>query len=623
MEVYGKTDFERVEPLREDDYGYIDILNVRNSYPEGKRMAENMCYSYAKEYDVPIKVARLAQTIGASVDYRDGRVFAQFARNIVERKDIVLKTEGKSIRSYCYITDCVSAIFAMLERGKNGKSYNVANPDTTCSIKEMAEMLCDKYTSSKLKFELDTRCYPVDSKMFLDVSALLEDTGWHAQVTLEEMFDRLLQDMYLRPKKLVEGVHKKVSGIKKILQWIFEITNDALYKRVTVLGLSFQFVHSQKYKDFFEKYEINNNKIVFEDKHGRGFSGNLKYIAEELLKQNTGYDLVWLDVSSKDVPENFPKGIRVVKTNTVEGMKELATAKIWIGAQVKSYLVRDGLIKKDGQYYIQTWHGSLGIKRIGADVNSLTETPMDILDKKEAQMLDYLISNSDFETNVYRNAFYGQGKTLLYGHARNDIFFRDNAKIKKKVYDYYNISEDKKIILYAPTFRDDYDFSAYDLDYLSILNTFEKQFNSECILAFRIHPKFTKYKEQFIPKSDKIIDFTSYDDIQELLVSSDIVITDYSSCIFDFMLTRKPAFIYASDIEKYNTDRGFYYPLETTPFPIATNNDEMMNNIQNFDYENYKSNVEKFLEDKGCIDDGHASERVVELIKRLMNDAES
>ena len=93
------------------------------------------------------------------------------------------------------------------------------------------------------------------------------------------------------------------------------------------------------------------------------------------------------------------------------------------------------------------------------------------------------------------------------------------------------------------------------------------------------------------------------------------MISDYSSCMFDFMLTRRPCFIYAEDIARYNDERGFYYPLEATPFPVATNNEELKRNILNFDNEKYVKEVDKFLEEKGCIDDGNASKKVVEIIK--------
>ena len=196
MEVFGNTDVNRTEPLKETDYGYMDLSKVRNSYPEGKRLAETMCVSYFKEYSLPVKIARLAQTIGAGVDYNDGRIFAEFARCIVEKKDITLKTEGKTIRSYLYVTDCVSAILSMLEKGKNGEIYNVANSETTCSIKEMAEMLCKNYKLTNLIFDLDGKYYPDATKYYLDTTKYYLDTTWCATVGLEEMFHRLISSFY-------------------------------------------------------------------------------------------------------------------------------------------------------------------------------------------------------------------------------------------------------------------------------------------------------------------------------------------------------------------------------------------------------------------------------------------
>lgn len=104
---------------------------------------------------------------------------------------------------------------------------------------------------------------------------------------------------------------------------------------------------------------------------------------------------------------------------------------------------------------------------------------------------------------------------------------------------------------------------------------------------------------------------------------TDVAITDYSSWIYDFMLMRKPGFIFATDIEEYNTERGFYYPIESTPFPIAVDNDELIDNILKFDETSYATNLEKFLEDKGCVEDGHAAERAVDLIYRILNGDES
>ena len=613
MEVFGKTDFTKEEALKENDYGYIDISEVRSSYPEGKRLAENMCVAYAKEYSVPVKVARLVQTIGASVDYFDNRVFAQFARNVVERKDIILHTTGESIRSYCYITDAVIGILVLLERGKDGEFYNVANEETTCSIKQMAEMLCNKYTSSKLRFELDDKLYPPASKLKVDTS-LLKELNWKPSVNLEEMFNRLVQDFYLRPKPLIKKASAKKKFIKK---YIFDKTRLLNFTEYKVLGLNFKQKNRLKFAEIFKNTKIQNNKIVLIDNHGGGYCGNLKYIAEELLRASKDYNIVWLDKLTNRVINNFPQSIRRIEIHTEEAAKELASAKVWISTQRLSEFLKDGLIKKEGQYYIQVWHGSLGIKKIGFDLHPQTEVPWMSLAKKDAEMIDYLISNSDFETNVYRGNFWAQGEAKLFGHPRNDIFFKDNFEIIKKVKNQLNITEDKKIILYAPTFRENKDLSCYNMDYKSVVNEIEKKFGTNCVLVLRFHPWALKRCEHLFGENPNIINGNKYDDIQELMIASDYVITDYSSCVFDFMLSRKPAFIYATDIEKYNTERGFYYSLETTPFPVAKNNEALMNNILNFDNEKYQKAVEEFLQEKGCVEDGLASERVARLVGEI------
>lgn len=206
MEVFGKTNFDRVEPLKENEYGYIDLYNTRSSYPEGKRLAETMCHSYAKEYNLPVKVARLVQTIGAGVDINDNRVFVQFARNIIEEKNIILKTNGSTIRSYCYITDAISGIFAILERGNNGECYNLENSETTCSIKEMAEMLCEQYPKSKLEFQIDEQNkdgYLPTLKTVLDTSKL-HNLNWSANITLKKMYERLIENLKTKINKNIK-----------------------------------------------------------------------------------------------------------------------------------------------------------------------------------------------------------------------------------------------------------------------------------------------------------------------------------------------------------------------------------------------------------------------------------
>lgn len=197
LEVYGVPQTESGY-VTESDYGYIEPLSIRSSYSEGKRMVECLCASYAAEYEVPVKIARLSQTFGAGVEYQDGRVFAEFARCAVEQKNIVLHTQGNTLRTYCYTKDAVSALIYILLSGNTGEAYNVTNKNTAVTIREMAQCVCDTFPDSHIQVEFDM---PEDITSFgynpemvirLDCTKL-EKLGWKATVDLQEMFIRLVR----------------------------------------------------------------------------------------------------------------------------------------------------------------------------------------------------------------------------------------------------------------------------------------------------------------------------------------------------------------------------------------------------------------------------------------------
>lgn len=618
MEVYGEINENKL--LSEKDLGEMDLLEVRSSYPMGKRAAETLCYAYFKEYNLPIKIARLAQVIGANVDYDDTRVYAQFARSIVEKKDIVLKTTGETIRSYCYITDVITALLLLLEKGQNGEAYNIANKESTCSIKQITKMLTEKYSQINLTFDIDKQgLYPKETIWTLNPTKI-ENLGWHAYVDLKTMYDRLVGSFYCQKMSYLKTTQKRT-----FLQKIFSITNyEIKYKLIYILGFKIKIKKALTYLKY-KNLSIDSNKIVFCNFKGDGYGCNPKYIAEEIIKRNLPYKLIWLVNNIEKEKKLFPNQIKLVEFNSQEAIKELATAKLWIDNQRKIKHIHKGLEKKDNQYYIQTWHGSLGIKKVGMD-SFLTQlnngwVPAGI---KDAEMIDYLISNSEFENKVFDTNFWKNGKKLLLGHPRNDIFFyskNQQNQIRAKVFDNLKTPEDKKILLYMPSFREDKRTDIYNIEIKSLLENIKLKFKNDYILVIRLHPDMKNMATELFKFNKDVINASLYPDIQELLVASDVAITDYSSCIFDFMLSRKPAFIYTEDIEKYNNERGFYYPLESTPFPIARNNEKLYENIRNFDYEKYKKEVEEFLREKGCIEDGHASEKVVDLIEEIMNNA--
>lgn len=197
LEVYGVPQTED-GTVTEADYGYIDPLNVRSSYSEGKRMVECLCASYAKEYQVPVKVARLSQTFGAGVEYHDGRVFAEFARCAVEKRNIVLHTAGNTLRTYCYTKDAVAALLTILVKGEEGSAYNVTNKNTAVTIREMAQCVCDIFPESGISVEFDMpkdlASFGYNPEMVIKLDAQkLEKLGWHATVDLKDMFIRMIE----------------------------------------------------------------------------------------------------------------------------------------------------------------------------------------------------------------------------------------------------------------------------------------------------------------------------------------------------------------------------------------------------------------------------------------------
>lgn len=195
MEIYGLTDSENVT---ETDYAALDSMSPRNCYPEAKRIVECLCASMAKEYGLPVKVARLTQTFGAGVQRGDRRVFAQFAEAAIEGRDIVLKSEGTTARCYCAIDDAVSAILTILVRGEPGLAYNVANPDTFCTIREMAELVAREFSDGKSRVVVDkgdgAACgYLPTFKMKLNVDRL-KALGWAPKIGLRDMYAQLIAD---------------------------------------------------------------------------------------------------------------------------------------------------------------------------------------------------------------------------------------------------------------------------------------------------------------------------------------------------------------------------------------------------------------------------------------------
>lgn len=203
MEVYGQPLSSK--KITEDDLGELSLTNIRSGYPESKRLCENLCAAYADEYELNVSSARLAQTFGAGLLPSENRVFAQFARSIINEEDIVLHTLGNSEGNYIYTSDMIKAIFTLLLYGERGQAYNVTNEQNHMTIKQMAELVVKNFGNKNLHVKIDipeeNMGYAPDVKMWLSSEKLrsLANGIWSPTVGLTEMYNRLIN--YLRLTK--------------------------------------------------------------------------------------------------------------------------------------------------------------------------------------------------------------------------------------------------------------------------------------------------------------------------------------------------------------------------------------------------------------------------------------
>lgn len=399
-----------------------------------------------------------------------------------------------------------------------------------------------------------------------------------------------------------------MSFIKKILNSIKDGT--FIEKTIEKINVGIYIILSPMLN---KNVKIKNNKVILLTFQGN-YNCNPKYIAEYIIDNKIDFELVWVtkDLNNKNINQ-YPKELKLVRRGTLKFYKEFLSSKYIIdNANNFEYLK---LKKRKEQILLQPWHGSMGFKKLETNKNKNWMNKAHKLD----EITDYCIVNSEFEIDVFRNSFWPTTKMLKYGHPRNDILFNLNNEFEKygnKIRKKYNISPSEKIALYAPTFRDDNSMDSYDLDFDFLHKALVKRFGGKWKIFVRFHYKLRNIS---VPKkySKNIINVTDYSDIQELLCACDIGITDYSSWLCDFVLTRKPGFLYTADMDKYIDERGFYYPLETTPFKIAKTNDEMYENIINYNEKEYQKGVDNFLKDRGCFEDGHACEKLINKMIQL------
>lgn len=356
----------------------------------------------------------------------------------------------------------------------------------------------------------------------------------------------------------------------------------------------------------FRSLPIIRNKILFIGYYGSQYGCNPKYLSQFFSENDKDLKIVW----TFNQPQKYNlKNIISIRYYSLRYFYELATSKVVIS----NYRLPEYFKKRDTQYYIQTWHSSLRLKMIEDDaVNTLPESYVQMA-KYDSSQIDLLLSGCKFSSDIFKRAFWYNGEIFECGTPRCDILFKQNDSIIKSVKDRLGLNTTDKILLYAPTFRKGNDLSAYDIDFKQLLRVLNQQ--GVWKILIRLHPHLQDYSTELVKNNDFIIDVTKYDDIQELLLISDFLISDYSSLVFDYAITKKPCILYTSDLEEYlKKDRNLYFNIKELPFPICFNNNELIETIKSFDFEEYINALNQFDLKIGSFEDGYACQRVYEKI---------
>lgn len=365
---------------------------------------------------------------------------------------------------------------------------------------------------------------------------------------------------------------------------------------------------------------LDKKTIVFESSVGRNYSGNPKAIYEEMIVQGLDkvYKCIWI---LEDINEHVPGKCKKVKRLRIRYFYYMIRAKFWVmDSRQPTYLK-----KKKGNVYIQTWHGT-PLKKLGLDMSFVNMSGDNDIEnyknafEKDSRMWDYLISQNAYSTEIFKSAFAFDKEILEIGYPRNDMLINTDEKQLKELKFKLNIPENYKVILYAPTWRDNQYNEKGKYKFIMPINLkqFVDNFGDEYILILKPHYLIVD-KFDISNYIDNVRLCEIEQDIQQLYIISDILITDYSSVMFDYSILKRPIIFYMYDLEEYQNEiRGFYFDiLEEAPGKIVLNNKELINAIKNINCntEKYIIKYDTFNKKYNAKDDGNSSKTIIELIE--------
>ena len=359
--------------------------------------------------------------------------------------------------------------------------------------------------------------------------------------------------------------------------------------------------------------KIENNKVIMligvYGEHARA-------ITRALLGEQEELDIVWV---VNDLALERPDEVRLVyQQNWKQYIYEMETAKIWLFDDLVPTYIR----KREHQVYIQVKHwSSITLQSFYLDDKSscVSENVVEAIRYDGARM-DYLFSGSEFDEDSCRSGFGFKGKVIRVGSARSDLLF--DKTIRASVLARLGLKENARVCLYVPTYRaDEYERNrsmSIQLDMELLRNVIVEKWGGEWYLLVRLHPSLN-FGENVLPEDEHIVNAGAYPSSEELAVASDVMITDYSSIMFEAAYKKSPVFLYAPDRREYiDGERGLLIDYDTLPFAMAESNETLCQNIMRFDQKSYAERVGKFLEKYGVHEDGHASGRAAKFMMEIL-----
>lgn len=385
-------------------------------------------------------------------------------------------------------------------------------------------------------------------------------------------------------------------------------------------------------------FPIRKNRIsicTFEGKGG--FGCNPKYIVEELHRRSSDYEFVWF---VNDMTKEFPPYIKKVPNTLLSRAFWLSTSRVWIDNYRKPY----GTCKRKNQYYVNTWHGTIGIKSIGLWRGDRFSKIAYLVSKNDSDMIDGVVIDSKWCAEMFPKGMVYSGGFFWDGAPRCDILYGDRTPYIEHFRKKNGLPLDAKVIMFAPTFREGSAdgrrtvFSElWSLDFSRMLKNLERRFGGSWYLCIRVHPQLAASTSEYQDSKleGRVVDVSREDDMYEILAAMDAFITDYSSAAMDASFAYMPVFLYADDIGQYVNDRGsLLWNLSTDsdtvvknnqlmtpdidvvlPYPVVQNNEELEKQILNFDMDDYLLKMKMFEENVELIFDGKASSRVADRIE--------